>query len=79
MPRSTLRNTPRDVPRKTRGQDGVAVSFPVGLLHPLQHAGLPRRTTYNALTVEVDTSLHMSGLATSRPCGFIPDFGSITK
>jgi len=31
-------------PRKTRGQDGFATSFPVGLLHPLQHAGLARRT-----------------------------------
>src|SRR6266403_720932 len=39
-----LRETPRDVPRKTRGQDGFATSFPVGLLHPLQHAGLARRT-----------------------------------
>src|ERR1019366_9096766 len=44
MPRSTLRHTPRDVPRKTRGQDGFATSFPVGLLHPLQHVGLSRRT-----------------------------------
>src|SRR5215472_6577645 len=52
MPRSTLRNTPRDVPRKTRGQDGVAFSFPVGLLHPLQHAGLSRRTTHNVLFVD---------------------------
>jgi hypothetical protein len=32
------------VPRKTRGQDGVACSFPAGDLHPLQHAGLSRRT-----------------------------------
>ncbi len=31
-------------PRKTQGQDGFATSFPVGLLHPLQHAGLARRT-----------------------------------
>ncbi len=44
MPLSTLQETPRDVPRKTRGQDGFATSFPVGLLHPLQHAGLARRT-----------------------------------
>ena len=29
--------------RKTRGQDGFATSFPVGLFHPLQHAGLSRR------------------------------------
>jgi hypothetical protein len=36
---STLQETPRDVPNKTRGQDGFATSFPVGLLHPLQHAG----------------------------------------
>jgi hypothetical protein len=44
MPLSTLQETPRDVPRKTQGQDGFATSFPVGLLHPLQHAGLSRRT-----------------------------------
>src|SRR5664279_5362138 len=56
MPRSTLRNTPRDVSRKTRGQDGVAFSFPVGLLHPLQHAGLSRRTTRNAQTVLLENS-----------------------
>jgi hypothetical protein len=46
LPLSTLRCTPRDGPRKTRGQDGVAVSFLVGLLHPLQHAGLSRRSPY---------------------------------
>src|SRR5713226_6370100 len=44
MPLSTLQETPHDVPCKTRGQDGFATSFPVGLLHPLQHAGLARRT-----------------------------------
>src|SRR5207253_9807003 len=44
VPLSTLQETPRDVPSKTRGQDGFATSFPVGLLHPLQHAGLARRT-----------------------------------
>src|SRR5271166_6025824 len=44
MPLSPLQETPRDVPCKTRGQDGFATSFPVGLLHPLQHAGLARRT-----------------------------------
>src|SRR5882762_1349947 len=44
MPLSTLQETPHDAPRKTRGQDGFATSFPVGLLHPLQHAGLARRT-----------------------------------
>src|SRR6266566_7462361 len=44
MPLSTLQETPRDVPCKTQGQDGFATSFPVGLLHPLQHAGLSRRS-----------------------------------
>ena len=47
MPLSTLRQTPRDVRRKTRGQDGFALSFPVGLFHSLQHAGLARRTEYH--------------------------------
>ena len=28
------------------------------------------KLTYNALTVEVGTSLHMSGLPTSHSCGF---------
>jgi hypothetical protein len=46
--------TPRDVARKTEGQDGVAVSFLVGLFHSLQHAGLSRRTLINALTGKVD-------------------------
>jgi hypothetical protein len=31
---------------KTRGQDGIANSFPVGLSHPLQYAGLSRRSVY---------------------------------
>src|SRR5271157_5893928 len=44
MPLSTLQTTPHGVARKTRGQDGFATSFPVGLFHPLQHAGLSRRT-----------------------------------
>ena len=44
MPLPTLQKTSHDVPCKTRGQDGFATSFPVGLLHPLQHAGLSRRT-----------------------------------
>src|SRR5689334_3570237 len=39
MPLSTLRRRPRDLPRKTQGQDGFAVSFPVGLFQPLLHAG----------------------------------------
>src|ERR1700688_3605658 len=44
MPLSTLRLTPRGATRKTQGQDGVAFSFPAGILPPLQHAGLTRRT-----------------------------------
>src|SRR6185295_9292787 len=50
---STLRATPHDVSRKTEGQDGVAVSFLVGLFHSLQHAGLTRRSLVNAVTGEV--------------------------
>jgi hypothetical protein len=41
---STLQAPPHDDTCKTRGQDGFATSFPVGLLHPLQHAGLSRRS-----------------------------------
>jgi hypothetical protein len=41
--------TPHDVTCKTRGQDGIAYSFPVGLFHPLQHAGLSRRSAYYRL------------------------------
>src|SRR5580700_7747507 len=37
VPLSTLQETPRGVPSKTRGQDGFATSFPAGLLRPLQH------------------------------------------
>ena len=68
MPRSTLRNAPRDALRKTRGQDGVAFSFPVGLLRPLQHVGLSRRTTRNAQLAEVG---QMSELPTIRESGIV--------
>jgi hypothetical protein len=50
IPLSPLQETPRDVPCKTRGQDGFATSFPVGLLHPLQHAGLARRSPGSRLS-----------------------------
>ena len=50
IPLSTLRLTPRDVYRKTRGQDGFALSFLVGLSHSQQHAGLSRRTSGNAVS-----------------------------
>ena len=39
MPSFCASNDTSRCPRKTRGQDGFATSFPVGLLHPLQHAG----------------------------------------
>ena len=39
IPLSTLRAKPHGIARKTPGQDGVALSFLVGLFHPLQHAG----------------------------------------
>src|SRR6266478_2122988 len=41
---STLQAAPCGVACKSRGQDGFATSFPVGLLHPLLLAGLSRRT-----------------------------------
>ena len=43
VPLFTLRCTPRDAQRKTRGRV-VRYSFLVGLLHSLLHAGLSRRT-----------------------------------
>jgi len=62
MPLSTLRATPCDVTCKTEGQDGVAVSFLVGLFHSLQHAGLTRRTLINAVTVQEDFKLQVTRL-----------------
>jgi hypothetical protein len=50
MPLSTLQASPRDAACKTQGQDGVARSFPAGLLHPLRHAGLSRRTLRPLIT-----------------------------
>ncbi len=43
MPLSTLQASPCDDTCKTQGRNGVAFSFPAGLFHPLQHAGLSRR------------------------------------
>src|SRR5580700_873916 len=53
IPLSTLQATSRDAACKTEGQDGVAVSFLVGLFHSLQHAGLSRRTLINAPLPEI--------------------------
>jgi hypothetical protein len=63
LPLSTLQATSRDATCKTEGQDGVAVSFLVGLFHSLQHAGLSRRTLIyaagsDALTGHVLLSRH---------------------
>src|SRR5260370_9102379 len=73
MPLSTLQETSHDVPCKTRGQDGFATSLPVGLLHPLQHAGLARRTPGCPSSVQnrcrVRRSLPTSRLERSRPRG----------
>src|ERR1700689_4619193 len=54
MPLFTLRVPPHDDPCKPRGQDGFAFSFPVGLFHPLQHAGLSRRTLKQDSDVETN-------------------------
>jgi hypothetical protein len=59
MPLSTLQATPRDASCKTEGQDGVAVSFLVGLFHSLQHAGLSRRTLSNAASSTGQMKQHL--------------------
>jgi len=40
-------------------------SFPVGLFHPLQHAGLSRRSTYSRYVVEVKLELDEPAKSTS--------------
>src|SRR5580704_8012094 len=62
IPLSTLQPTSRDAACKTEGQDGVAVSFLVGLFHSLQHAGLSRRTLINALSLTTPTVLRVFSL-----------------
>src|SRR5580700_11926382 len=66
IPLSTLQVTSHDASCKTEGQDGVAVSFLVGLFHSLQHAGLSRRTLINAQTGKVDFP---SSLESTNPFG----------
>jgi hypothetical protein len=46
MPRSTLRHTPRGVSRKTRGQDGFAISFPAGTCTPTTWRFIPAHGGY---------------------------------
>jgi hypothetical protein len=62
--------SPSRYQRKTRGQDGFATSFPVGLLHPLQHAGLARRTRvarHPGTIRQSDETHHISSQSTIRP------------
>src|SRR6266404_7700850 len=61
-PLSTLRLRPRGGNRKTQGQNGVAFSFPVGIFHPLQHAGLSRRTPGMDSNHELDKILKSHNL-----------------
>src|ERR1700676_4180196 len=68
MPLFTLHVPPRDGPRKTRGQDGFAISFPAGLFHPLLHAGLSRRTG-GPLSGHDSPALRLTtGLMSTRAC-----------
>jgi hypothetical protein len=76
MPLSTLQETPRDVPSKTRGQDGFATSFPVGLLHPLQHAGLSRRSPGCPSTAQNWVPDDTSRIKSNFPQ---PDFGPASR
>ena len=63
MPLSTLRRTPRDAPRKTRGRNRVGCSFPVvGLFHPLQHAGL-----FPAHLIASIACLRFTGIISIKP------------
>ena len=65
--RSTLQVPPHDDTCKTRGQDGIATSFPVGLLHPLQHAGLSRRSSVCRQPGHYTRFGVTSGWAVTRP------------
>jgi hypothetical protein len=58
-------------PCKTRGQDGFATSFPVGLLHPLQHAGLARSSD-SAIMRSLRTKTRGARLAEVNPCFSLP-------
>jgi len=62
------------------GKDGFATSFPAGDLHPLQHAGLSRRTAHNP-----NALINGTGYAEVRAAGwlivirFTPDFPNAHK
>src|SRR5258708_244431 len=69
MPLSTLQETSHDVPCKTRGQDGFATSFPVGLFHPLHHPCLARRSPVcPALVSNQRTSANR--VSTKKECSY---------
>jgi hypothetical protein len=56
-------------PARLEARMDSPLSFPVGLFHPLQHAGLYRRSTYNAKPEIEDSDslgIHLPGLPT-RP------------
>src|ERR1700677_4689578 len=61
---STLQATPRDAACRTEGQDGVAVSFLVGLFHCLQHASVTRRPLIN---VSANRRSHRGSLRVRYP------------
>jgi hypothetical protein len=65
MPLSTLQVRPRGDPRKTRGQDGFAISFPVGLFHPLLHAGCSENIYWSSVSNGVGWGV--SVISTDRP------------
>src|SRR5271167_119989 len=67
MPLSTLQATSRDATCKTESQDGVAVSFLVGLFHSLQHAGLSRRSLIDAATTCAEDIVVLQRLRMVRP------------
>jgi hypothetical protein len=57
MPLSTLRMTPRDVTRKTRGQDGFATSFPAGPFTPTTCRFIPALSGLAVTRLKTNISL----------------------
>ena len=69
--RSTLRSTPHDGPRKTRGQDGIATSFPAGTFTPTTCRFSPAHDEKRPcrLLEESSRQRHKDASATLRPYG----------
>src|SRR5258708_7243679 len=83
VPLFTLRRTPHDAPRKTRGRV-VRYSFLVRLFHSLLHAGLSRRTgTCCRSTARLswplrDSRMRMGDMEESLPYPYLRDpFGKL--